>query len=128
MSSGMMVCIWLHAYERSNPLIFFIAMSTIAVILVNVDDLDEYMGNMSDEEFDKKTEEYIREEVGRGNFFDTRIRYAEQGGMTSTLVSVQTEEDVDETHFRQVTYESVIIEGRVDDLDSDERILSTEVE
>ena len=80
-------------------------MSTIAVILVNVDDLDEYVGKISDEEFDKKTEEYIREEVERGNFFDTHIRYEELKGMSSTLVSVQTEMDIDDIHFKQVTYE-----------------------
>lgn len=103
-------------------------MSTIAVILVNVDDLDEYVGKISDEEFDKKTEEYIREEVERGNFFDTRIRYEELKGMSSTLVSVQTEMDIDDTHFKQVTYESCIIDDNVVDVDSDEKVLCTERE
>lgn len=100
-------------------------MSTIAVILVNVDDLDEYMGNMTDEEFDKLTEDYIRDEVGRGNFQDTHIRYEHLEELTSTLVSVQTEADIDEVHFKQVTYESVIIDGEVVDVDSTENVLST---
>lgn len=62
-------------------------MSTIAVILVNVDELDEYIGTMSDEEFDKKTEEYIRDEVERGNFQDSKIRYATTEGKTQVCVS-----------------------------------------
>ena len=65
-------------------------MSTIAVILVNVSDMDEYIGNISDEEFDRITEEYIREEVSRGNFLDTRIRYMADKE-TTVCVSTTTE-------------------------------------
>lgn len=84
-------------------------MSTIAVILVNVDDLDEYMGNMSDEEFDKKSEEYIRDEVERGNFFDTRIRYVSDENDTEVCVSTTKK-----------IYWSKIVNGKVVDVDGTE--------
>ena len=84
-------------------------MSTIAVILVNVDDLDEYIGNVSDAEFDKITEDYIREEVKRGNFMDTRIRYTHDPAKTDICVSTTKE-----------IYWSKSINGQIVDVDGTE--------
>lgn len=89
-------------------------MTTIAVVLVNVDDLDEYIGNVSDDEFDKKTEEYIQEEVGRGNFFDTRIRYLDSN---ETTISV---------HSANNTSWCTITNGNVTNVDSTDNTLSEE--
>lgn len=115
---------------RRNPRDFFIAMSTIAVILVNVDDLDEYIGNVSDEKFDELTENYIREEVGRGNFMDTRIRYGVSDKTTSIVIEARVEDDINDSMFKQTIHESCMLPNEkgnfyVDDINSEESIEHT---
>ena len=105
-------------------------MATIAVILVNVDDLDGHVGNVSDSEFDILTKEYIREEVSRGNYQDTRIRYAVSDKTTSVIIDAIVEDDIDETSFKKDTSYSVLLpDGNgqfyVDDLDGESIIEHT---